>query len=179
MCFIAADVSSLVHLDISGHFVSNRPEMLCIWLSTHWMFGGPRFISASLSDHYFLPQLVGTPWDHISCGCYGEVASWCLCIVSMSENTVRKPSVSIWVWHVLLIRIYFGGNFSGLGPLTTLFLGAMYSISADIRNMKQLVGSLVSVSVAFSVSTQEPIGKGCCNNFAAWGPSQIERKWVL
>lgn len=137
---------------------------------------GPRFISASLSDYYFLPQLVGTPWDHISCGCYGEVASWCLCIVSMSENTFRKLSVSVWVWHVLLIRMYFGGNFSGLGPLTTLFLGTVYSISADIRNTKQLVDSLVSTSVAFSVSTQEPIGKGCSNSFAAWGPSQIEKK---
>lgn len=36
-----------------------------------------------------------------------------------------------------MIRIYFGGKFSGLGPLTTLFWRAVYSISADIRNMKQ------------------------------------------
>lgn len=36
-----------------------------------------------------------------------------------------------------MIRIYFGGIFFGLGLLTTLFLGAVYNISADIRNMKQ------------------------------------------
>lgn len=64
-----------------------------------------------------------------------------------------------------MIRIYFGGNFSGFGPLNNSW--GLCTVSLQIiRNMKQLVGSLFSVSVAFSVSTQEPIGKGCYNNFA-------------
>lgn len=103
---------------------------------------------------------------------HGEGTSSRLAIFSMSQRKpASKPSASVGVQRVLLLRIKLGGSFSGLGPWATLpqvatvLLGTVRRISTDSRNMK-VPASCFLCWVLFLLVHKKPVRKVGCNNFA-------------